>query len=98
MHRLGPKWTYGPNRIMVDRTGPMSTEVDRMNGIGPIWTEQNQSGLNMTNVNRIGLKRKEQDQFGPIGPNRTNVDQVEPKWTEEEKMDLIGPKWTKQDF
>ena len=39
MDRLGPKWTYGPNRIIVDWIGPLSTEVDRMNGIGPIWTE-----------------------------------------------------------
>ena len=69
-----------------------------MNRIGPMWTKQNESGLNITNVNRIGLKRIEYDQFRPVGPNRTNVDQIEPQWTEEEKMDLIEPKWTKQEF
>ena len=60
-------------------------------------TKQNESGLNITNVNRIGLKRIEYDQFGPIGPNTTNVDQIA-KWIEEEKMDLIenqsGPNGT----
>ena len=39
MDRLGPKWTYGPNKTIEDQIGPMSIEVDRMNGIGPIWTK-----------------------------------------------------------
>ena len=39
MDRLGPKWTYGPNRINVDRIGPMSTEVDIMDQIELMWTE-----------------------------------------------------------
>ena len=36
MDRLGPKWTYGPNRIMADWIRPMLTEVYKMDGIGTI--------------------------------------------------------------
>ena len=57
-----------------------------MERLGPKWTY----GLNMTNVDQIGLKWIEYDQCGPNGPNRTKVDQRGQNGLIKTNVDQIG--------
>ena len=54
----------GPNKTNVDwkdRIELNQTKVDKMDWIGPKWTEYNQSGSNMTKIDWSG-------------PNKTKID------------------------
>jgi len=50
MDKLGPKWTYGPNRKKI---GPNRINVDQMEPKWTGWTEYDQCGPNRTKVDRI---------------------------------------------
>ena len=80
----------------MDRMRPNWTKQDQRGQTGTKWSEQNQCGLNRTEVDKMdeiepkwtnGRNRTkvnkwtEQDQSEPNGPNRTEMDQIRPKWT-----------------
>ena len=61
----------------MDRTGPNwmnRNKVEKMDQIEPKqtkWTEQDQSGRNKTDIDRIGPMWTKQSQYGLSGPKQT---------------------------
>ena len=55
--------------------GPNQTEVDRIDQIETMWTEQDQIGLNTTKQTKYG-------RIKPSGPNKTKMDQIGPELIE----------------